>query len=349
MAQAPPSAHPVLLGFKDALLEEGSSSWNVSKIGGLPDSFPHVKKLFPSCGLCSAALGLVAQIYCPLEGSLFDRVIHVFACCRNSCWGKSESWVALRSQSLEIQIKQCSLSQKENSTPLDWCEDADNWGVEDEESVDHILTTPEGLQTPVSTLFPTMDCTSKFEQLTLSDGLDSGQTGGPVFCSFYVAVAEEEEYLWQGDLDHAQRLLKEYVQREGNLPDESESCAGGKGETEKYEKLQSDDVFFYKFLKKIAPCREQILRYSWNGSPLYISPPNLHPTPCMLCGSRRVFEFQLMPALVSLLQDANADTLLEFGTVLVFTCEKSCWEADCRTPIQELCIVQEDPDQRHFK
>ncbi|KAE8608255.1 hypothetical protein XENTR_v10011439 [Xenopus tropicalis] len=291
-----------------------------------------------------------------MEGSPFHRVVHVFACSRKPCWGKRESWVALRSQSLEghgPQMKETTVPQKDNAVPTDWCEDADNWGLEDEEPVVRISPITANFQATNNPAAPThTDFSFQLEHLTLSDKMDGVQTAETVFPSYYIAVAEEEECTWKGDLNHAQRLLKEYEQREGRLSDEPESCVG-KGESEKYEKcdLPNSDILFYKFLKKISTCRQQILRYSWNGTPLYISPPDAasEPQPCTQCGGRRVFEFQLMPALVSLLQDAGTDVLLEFGTVLVFTCERSCWEVGDRMPVQEFCIVQEDPDQKYFK
>uniref|UniRef100_A0A8C0ECA4 Programmed cell death protein 2 C-terminal domain-containing protein n=2 Tax=Strigidae TaxID=30459 RepID=A0A8C0ECA4_BUBBB len=55
-----------------------------------------------------------------------------------------------------------------------------------------------------------------------------------------------------------------------------------------------------------------------------------------------------MPALVSMLQ-SDSDLSVEFGTVLVYTCERSCWPTNHQTPLEEFLIVQEDPDQRLFK
>ena len=52
------------------------------------------------------------------------------------------------------------------------------------------------------------------------------------------------------------------------------------------------------------------------------------------------FELQLLPSLVSLLRvRGRAGPALEFGTVMVFTCSRSCWgEGD--TPRQETLILQ---------
>lgn len=54
------------------------------------------------------------------------------------------------------------------------------------------------------------------------------------------------------------------------------------------------------------------LRYSWGGQPLFVTCPPDNFTKCIPacsnCGSNRIFEFQLMPALVSMLQsDSGAD------------------------------------------
>ena len=51
---------------------------------------------------------------------------------------------------------------------------------------------------------------------------------------------------------------------------------------------------------------------------------------CPGCGARRVFEFQLMPALISYFSklkvaaDKSAGTGLEFGVVAVYVCPNSC-------------------------
>ncbi|XP_075694815.1 programmed cell death protein 2-like isoform X2 [Rhinoderma darwinii] len=346
MALPAPQDQCVLLGFKDAALEGKASSWDVSKIGGLPDPVPRVTLAFPSCPLCSSVLYHVVQVYCPLEGSRYHRTIQVFACSTKSCWGKHQSWVALRSQCQET-LKPQDLSKQENKmAAADWCEDADDWGFD--EKLDMPAVESHAASCPAVPV-PT-DWTSQIQNLSLTDPSETIQSCDSVFRSYFIAVAEESDCAWDADLDHARRLLKDYERREEAAMDDLQS--DGKGEGEKYEKcdLQNRDLVFHKFLKKISPCRQQILRYSWNGIPLYMSSPDVasQPPSCPRCGARRVFEFQLMPALVAMLQGLKADLLLEFGAVHVFTCERSCWEDSDKIPVQEFCIVQEDPDQRYF-
>ena len=79
---------------------------------------------------------------------------------------------------------------------------------------------------------------------------------------------------------------------------------------------------------------------------------------CRACGAECVFECQLMPALVYILQthlccpphhnqltgstDAppspshGPPKAVEFGTVIIFTCSASCWEENC-TSQQSIC------------
>ncbi|XP_053550712.1 programmed cell death protein 2-like [Bombina bombina] len=353
MAQAPPI---VLLGFKDAVLEDGESSWHDSKIGGLPDILPDVNFLYPSCPLCSAFLCHVVQVYCPLEGSLCHRVIHVFACYNKACWGKQESWVILRSQSLQVQdkIKESLVPQEGSLAANDWCADADDWGFD---SSDSLGATPSPHVTPQATSCEVeashVPCTSLLQNLSLNERSWVVDVAKAMFRSYYVAVEIEEDFASSVDLDHALHLLHEYEKCETVLQDDPERCSVTKGDNEKYEKndFKSKDLVFHKFLKKISPCKNQILRYSWNGTPLYMSQTALGsgPPPCTQCGGHRVFEFQLMPALVSMLHSTRGDVALEFGTVLIFTCASSCWSDGEHVPVHEFCLVQEDPDQHFFK
>ena len=71
---------------------------------------------------------------------------------------------------------------------------------------------------------------------------------------------------------------------------------------------------------------------------------------CSSCGAPCVFELQLMPPLVYILQKnyhsirGPRDCCVEFGTVLVYSCSRSCWEQGEGGFRQETVIVQTDPD-----
>ncbi|XP_074864890.1 programmed cell death protein 2-like [Carettochelys insculpta] len=374
---------PVLLGLRDAAIDEpGRSSrqgpsWATSKLGGCPDCVPSLTMSYPSCGICGAFLMHIVQIYCPLEGSLFHRVINVFACAMKDCWGKSESWKVLRSQYLELQGKETQdiklkQNQENNFAMKDWCDGADDWGIGDEtaypvQTTSHLLGLNKVRSSSLST---DTEYSSQFQGLSLSDTTDVSDSlhrlapcgdgivmpaSCPRFQSYYISVVDEEDYTSCLDTAHAHKLLKEYQQREGIDLEQlmSESFLGEADE--KYEKseVKNIDCVFHKFMKRISACHDQILRYSWSGQPLFITCPsyninNMVPV-CTTCGSNRVFEFQLMPALVSMLKSTDADLSVEFGTVLIYTCERSCWLVNHQNPLEEFLFIQEDPDQQLFK
>nr|XP_010346179.1 programmed cell death protein 2-like isoform X2 [Saimiri boliviensis boliviensis] len=203
-----------------------------------------------------------------------------------------------------------------------------------------------------------IDWTARLQDLHLQDAVlgaaPPAPPGMPPFLPYYICVADEDDYRDFVNLDHAHSLLRDYQQREGIAMDQLLSQSLSNDGDEKYEKtiIKSGDQTFYKFMKRIAACQEQILRYSWSGEPLFLTCPASEVTElpaCSQCGGQRIFEFQLMPALVSMLKSANLGLSVEFGTILVYTCEKSCWPQNHQTPIEEFCIIQEDPDELLFK
>ncbi|CAH1273262.1 PDCD2L [Branchiostoma lanceolatum] len=131
--------------------------------------------------------------------------------------------------------------------------------------------------------------------------------------------------------------------------------AGKKSGGESYEKsiARHGDKIFQKFAKRVALCPEQILRYSRKGNPLYIQEPeetHMVAPPCSHCGGQRVFELQLMPTMISILKRQGADSndpVLEFGTVLVYTCASSCWTQQSMSCV-EYVVVQADPYNQFF-
>ncbi|XP_072529744.1 programmed cell death protein 2-like [Salminus brasiliensis] len=366
-----------LIGICDGPIETKKGTYYyTNKAGGNRDLIPGIADVCIQCSLCDVILGHVVQIYCPLAASPYHRTINVFACTNPQCYGKAESWKALRSQCLESELKQLS-ERKDTSkdnlqvkqapvSTTDWCDEADDWGMEAEdnelESSSH--THPDTAQ-------PVTDSQLERQPGGLVDsiglqGLSLNGPGGsgcaaattavPTFQSLYISVVEETDFLGYDDVEHANRLLQEYEEREGVAVGELGSCKGEGGE-EKYEKTEAKhgDAVFSNFMKRISLCPEQVLRYSWSGLPLFISEPpsNIHQMvpPCAHCGSPRVFEFQLMPTLVSLLRstDLSSELILEFGTVLVYTCRDSCWTSGSNVPVEEFLFVQADPDQKLFK
>ncbi|MBN3298213.1 PDD2L protein, partial [Amia calva] len=324
----------------------------------------------PCCWRCGAALAHVVQVYCPLEASPYHRTLNVFSCPSAACSGKSDGWKVLRSQCLETENKPSQEHDAKKEVLMaakDWCDGADDWGMDEDQGSTGLASAPpcDAALTPSQSVSVESDFNNRLQGLSLGDGtpgpVETTTEGlvlpGPVpaFQSYYISVVEEGELCPEEDMDHAQRLLKEYQKREGIVVEDLVSCDAGQ-EVEKYEKakVRHGDEVFLKFMKKISLCPEQILRYCWNGEPLFITAPPSNVKqmvpPCSCCGSPRTFEMQLMPALVSMLKSANSDDLtVEFGTVLIYTCKNSCWPSGTQAPVEEFSFVQPDPDQKFFK
>ncbi|XP_003796129.1 programmed cell death protein 2-like [Otolemur garnettii] len=362
---------PVLLGLRDTAVcgsPTGPDAWTASKLGGVPDALPGVAAPRPACERCGQPLALVVQVYCPLEASPFHRLLHVFACACPTCGhGGARCWKVFRSQCLQVGEKDALDSQKQENDfdAEDWCEGATDWGSDVEEVPSPQLTLDFG-NDPHSAR--DIDWTSQLQGLQLQDAVpgaiqpippkeweaSSVAAVVPQFLPYYICVADEDDYRDSASLAHAHSLLRDYQQREGIAVEQLLSQSISSDGDEKYEKtvIKNGDQMFYKFMKRIAACQEQILRYSWSGEPLFLTCPMSEVTElpaCSHCGGQRTFEFQLMPALVSMLKSANLGVSVEFGTVLVYTCEKSCWPQSHQTPMEEFCIIQEDPDELLFK
>ncbi|KAL6474141.1 hypothetical protein MHYP_G00177020 [Metynnis hypsauchen] len=359
-----------LIGISDGPIEKKKGTfYYTNKIGGKPDPIPGISDAYNQCGVCDGILGHVVQIYCPLAASPYHRTINVFACPNPQCSGKPESWKALRSQFLESEMKQPLALQDMNGLQVkqaamsttDWCDEADDWGMEAEnnEPESRSQAHTETAQPVMDSLAAGLDVSNRLQGLCLNRPGDHGgavpPTAVPTFQPFYISVVEEADLVGHDDLQHANKLLREYEEREGVAVGEIGTCEGEGAE--KYEKVEAKhgDAIFSSFMKRISLCPEQVLRYSWSGSPLFIAEPpsninQMVPT-CAQCGSPRVFEFQLMPTLVSLLRstDLSSELVLEFGTVLVYTCRDSCWTSGSNAPVKEFLFAQADPDQKLFK
>ncbi|XP_067665340.1 programmed cell death protein 2-like [Haliotis asinina] len=417
----------VLLGVPDTEVDS-PTTWDVNKIGGHPDLM--IPLSTPKCEGCSSLMLHVLQIYCPLELSPFHRCLHVFACSTRSCWNKEHGWRVFRSQLRDSSICQeqsasdsCSSKSKVAMETSDWCDDADDWGCDDDaqdlvamvtDSTEVVGTecttarvdfTPESPATSTSShseldgaggaedavvlgldelnmeddngsdrvegddsLLPSEKtlanvisylATNQPDDTCNGDGvlLKSSASQSTPLLSYHLNVFDEPSSDVT-DEAHVARLLKDYERAERvdvrSLIDDDREPNGGKksASAEKYEKteLKHGDKHFHKFMKRIKRCPEQVIRYHLGGTPLPISASSLGPRPCPVCGAARVFEVQLVPSLVPYLcQHKEQGPVVEFGTVLVYTCSKSCWEEELPGPREELVIVQSDPDQHLFK
>ncbi|KAJ3292757.1 programmed cell death protein [Rhizoclosmatium sp. JEL0117] len=227
----------------------------------------------------------------------------------------------------------------------------------------------------------------------IQDGLSKMEIGsiGPHFPGYALEFFDPSEASSKKDKDdsHALELLAQYQKAEsidltalleraaamesgsssGGREDKNDGTAGWEGEV--YEKTQIKGVTktFKTFQKTVAKFPEQCIRYGFKAEPLvYNDRPYAPPSPCPHCHAPRVFEMQLMPALLSFLpveeyalKEANtpkpsknakpslADLSakgVDFGTALVFTCSKNCLGSSVDGSVirylEETVVIQHD-------
>jgi len=160
---------------------------------------------------------------------------------------------------------------------------------------------------------------------------------------FYIWV--QEESLSPKISEHEMSLLMEYKAKEALDHVVENSGKGSKTGGDTYEKTipSHGDEFFHKFITVIQNNPGQILRYGRDSQsdPLLLRPLKEEKHICHHCGADSVFELQLLPSLVTQLSVAGLEGApLEFGTVLVMACQKSCWSETDNQPRFEKVLVQ---------
>lgn len=199
----------------------------------------------------------------------------------------------------------------------------------------------------------------------------------PQFPGQYLYIDEErtDNYESMG-IDMSR--YKEYLDMEKDLLMEiDEGGETWQGETyEKQHLPRGVDKQFKKFTERVECAPSQCVRYGFSGQPLFYS--SLQPqqqqlitSACKHCNGPRVFEFQLMPNILSILPTTdyatkeqnnnisgkvkNIDTKtvldswnvgMEFGTILVFVCQKDCHPGNLEdvSYVEEAIVVQYETD-----
>ncbi|CAL1537585.1 unnamed protein product [Lymnaea stagnalis] len=182
-----------------------------------------------------------------------------------------------------------------------------------------------------------------------------------IFKPYYLSVVDEpDDHEFRKD-DHVADLIQRYEQAEGKQLSLLLSDGPGKAKVglETYEKteLKHGDKMFHKFLKRLQRHPQQSIRYDRGGKPLLVSEldNSLSIPPCLHCGSEQIFELQLMSPLIAWLNPLDNGAInVDYGTVVVYTCQKNCWpsasDIDSQPGLlEEYIILQADPDHHLYK
>lgn len=316
-----------------------------SKLGGYPAWLDPVN--LPSeaelhCDICSSIMTFVIQVYAPddmyEDNDAFHRMVYTFIC--QPC---GTNWKAFRSQ-LPRQ------NDFYDYHPVD-----DSILFPDPELTNRCclacgLPSSKVSSEPIPNInslkIALLDSTTELRELhhRCNIAVKYG-TLSPVLEEWILNICEGEIAYDEGHLSHEKSLYKKYIENKnseaGNYlhantcPTEEMTQAEEKDVENMQEENKTVDKSFMKFCKKTTP--NEVLYYCREGEPLWISDCSPRPViegmdqetydenevivpKCENCGEARSFELQLLPQLLFYIKNDR----IEFGSVLIYTCSKSC-------------------------
>ena len=293
-----------------------------STIGGKPmwiDRITGIEEGF-SCQACSEPMVLLAQVYAPLDwiAEAYHRHLYVFCCPRVACWkttkGKGVSAV-FRSQlpkdgifASAKELSVCTLcGQPAGKTcakchAVKYCSQSHqvfHWKNGHKEACGEASSEPKAAFDSLVLLAPKVLVTEE-------------ECWAPDKAALEAVADANASLIGNPQTELHSRLLPESADRAKLL-----------------ESAKKADAVFLRFQVRVKDYPDQVLRYSFGAKrPLWVNSGNQmvgSPPVCESCGSQRVFEFQLMPQLLFFLNiDSKEDTALDWSSLIVYSCEKSC-------------------------
>jgi pre-rRNA-processing protein TSR4 len=330
-----------------------------------------------------------------------SRSVYVFGCNRSSCGrrvveleggkfslGGGGTVVCRRSQDQPQDTKVDAEPALAKST---WGEDAtpdedddNDWGVDDDKDnaekmeamlKDMEVSGPKGIgakKKPSKKLTSTSSVDPSVPRFTCYEVRAQPEPAGK---KSGADMDEDDVGMATGSDAKIQAMLARYMAEEDDeeILSSIRGSVGGGG-TEKDEKMPEDDRAMLTFTDRVKRVPRQVLRCAKDGAPIWSVPQPKQQqaggksskedplsVPDCPCGAKRVFEFQLMPSLLHVLEvdrhalnsqppasDESMDAILtrefanggqNWGALAIYTCSESC-----ETNREEFVIVQNSVD-----
>lgn len=327
-----------LLGFLDSKIKDEfkGDAWRTNKIGGHLCLSSKIKeneledlKRLSICENCKKQMIFIGQIGCPLEFDNYDRFLIFYACDGEKC----DKWSIIRYiQDADEYGKQ---EEKESvQIESNWLDEQNDWNDEVDLKDENLEDNLEG------NLEDKEDKESNLNTNEINQFIIINEHSKDFIQPYYLDVDLENQTADSIKLDsHVEELIKQYKDKNENKDNEEFSKMEETDILENY----NNDLQTYKFYKKLSLANGQVIRYSWNQSPL-VNSSNLclEEIKCDNCGSLKVFELQLMPALINYLRFKDKPLNIEFASVLVYTCKQNC---STKMLTQESFVVLNEVEQ----
>jgi pre-rRNA-processing protein TSR4 len=313
-----------------------------------------------TCAHCQEPMPLLAQIYAPLDefdqglrfsfcfgpefvtrfvSPAFHRKLYIFCCPKVSCWklGRGDCVRVYRCQMGEhdVEMKEpdhaCAVCGSPASKMCSQCK--------------HLWYCSKAHQLADWQAGHKGKCSA--EKLD-----DSVRSFGPRFRYKELVIETEEEESPLESEDGGEHSSTALITAPGEEAKLTTTMVGPNAQVDPLlQQLQKTDVALSRFQQRTAHDPDQILRYCFGASkPLWVhsasqlvgQPPN-----CESCGSKRVFELQLMPQLLFYLdlEAAGDDTAMDWSTIVIYSCERSCSPPTGHAFLKEVAFVQNPPEK----
>ena len=290
----------------------------------------------------------------------------------NDDWGCGDNTTDLSMDDLESMMNDCEMrtphSNKSSKPPL-----------QPATKVESLPEKPAAIDATVCDAPPSFE---HYDLYMINEPLTRKRTGDGVDSD----DDEEDDVDGSGNIDvsKVEQMLSRYLDveedeailsalRGGSIASNNDNSLEGGGE--RYERLPPEERAFLSFTSRLKRAPGQVARYAYGGSPMWSVPPptinnqqqqkkylkskcnksqkNSTPLPAITnceCGAERVFEFQILPSLLHVLDvDGHAtknngeDNVMDlidkggmnWGVIAVYSCSMSCDESR-----EEFIIVQ---------
>ncbi|KDE05632.1 hypothetical protein MVLG_04003 [Microbotryum lychnidis-dioicae p1A1 Lamole] len=306
----------VVLGFADGPIASTSSveleDWKISRIGGEP-TFPPLGSAPPTsstlCPSCNRLMRLVTQIYCPLETSLYERVVYLFGCSNKTCRGKPTSLRAWRALSKWVDPEEVKRKKREEENQVRKGKEVKvdlgslifggAGGVGATKASNPFAPSSNSASTPFA---PAASTSTKPVHDAPPANLDpTSPTEAPIFRTWpghpsiaaqYLTTSYEPtpstsatrqlestlSNLSLGDGDATTSQHREGKSAGGrtkkgafSASGSSRSTGGAEGEAYEVQKIKGVDEVFLRLQERVAREPEQVIRYEFAGEPLPFS------------------------------------------------------------------------------
>ena len=345
-----------------------------SKIGGtaiIPLPFEEsFKSINLKCPTCLKGLFLLFQACTPFDKEGIDRILFVFGCNRFECTRSSKSILSV------VGYLRTPTTSTPHVTTIHSSQDSIKktmvMPTKEKAKFFNPFTTEHVEKDPFSNTKPVAGGEGELVFISKSLSLPDVFIAYPIEFEDQGEIFKEEgeerdissDSESDSDVENLERLAKNLSLAKELLGTDMQMETEN-FDLENFEKIlpPNIDPIFYNFEKTASKKPWQVVRYSWNGSPLLAQAlMDDHELRCSSCNGLLAFECQLMPAMLHLLQTEKKATPhhlreidstlnatskgMEWATILIYSCSLDCGASSLRSdnadeqhPQKDHCIV----------